>query len=90
MIFGGNIFYLLAITSVFILRRTRPDLPRPYRAWGYPVTPMIYVVAALALLVNMLWETPAESFAGLGIIAAGIPAYLLFRRRNLREQESTS
>ena len=90
VIFGGNIFYLLAITSVFILRRTRPDLPRPYRAWGYPVTPMIYVVAALALLVNMLWETPAESFAGLGIIAAGIPAYLLFRRRNLREQESTS
>ena len=89
VVFGANIFYLLAIASVFILRRTKPNLDRPYRAWGYPITPMIYVVCALALLCNMLWETPAESFAGLGIIAAGVPAYWLFRRRNLREQGLT-
>ena len=89
VVFGANLFYLLAIASIFILRRTKPNLARPYRAWGYPFTPMLYVIAALALLFNMLWKTPAEAFAGLGIIAAGLPAYYLFQRRHLRSRELT-
>ncbi|MHC5541148.1 amino acid permease, partial [Singulisphaera rosea] len=80
VIFGANVFYLLAVTSVFVLRAKRPELDRPYRTWGYPITPMIYVVAALILLGNMLRETPTESMVGLVIIALGIPAYWGFRR----------
>jgi amino acid transporter len=82
VIFGANVFYLLAITSVFVLRRRRPDLPRPYRTWGYPFTPALYVVAALLLLGNMVWKTPAESLAGLAIIGLGIPVYWAFFRKS--------
>jgi amino acid transporter len=82
VIFGANIFYLIAIVSVFVLRVRRPDLPRPYRVWGYPWTPALYVVAATVLLGNMLRDeaTRVPSIAGLGIIASGVPAYLYFRR----------
>lgn len=82
VIFGANVFYLLAVTSVFVLRAKRPELDRPYRTWGYPITPMIYVAAALILLGNMLRETPTESMVGLVIIALGIPAYWAFRRHS--------
>jgi len=80
VIFGANLFYLLAITSVFVLRRTHPDLPRPYRTWGYPVTPALYTVASVAFLANMLREKPAESLAGLGIVLAGLAAYPFLTR----------
>jgi amino acid transporter len=80
VIFGANLFYLLAIASVFVLRARLPDLPRPYRTWGYPVTPLLYVAASLLLLGNMLRQTPTESLAGLAIIALGLPAYWAFRR----------
>ncbi len=73
VIFGGTIFYGLAIVSVFVLRTTRPDLPRPYKTWGYPVTPLLYAVASLLLLGSMLAESPGESLAGLTIVAAGNP-----------------
>ncbi len=81
VIFGATLFTMLAIASVFVLRARRPDLPRPYRTWGYPVTPLLYVVASLVLLASMLRETPAESFAGLLIILLGLPAYAVFARR---------
>lgn len=81
VIFGATFMYALTVASVFVLRRTRPDLPRPYRTWGYPITPIIYLLGAGLLLANMLQETFAESIVGLGIILAGIPAYMLMRRR---------
>ena len=81
VIFGANVFYMLAITSVFVLRRRHPEWDRPYRSSGrYPVTPTLYVIAALVLLGNMLHETPTESLAGLSIIALGLPAYWVFHR----------
>jgi basic amino acid/polyamine antiporter, APA family len=81
VIFGANLFYMLAISSVFVLRVRQPDLPRPYRAWGYPFTPLLYVAAALLLLGNMLadHQSRVQSLAGLGIIVVGVPAYWLFR-----------
>jgi APA family basic amino acid/polyamine antiporter len=82
VIFGGTIFYTAAIASVFVLRWTRPDLPRPYRTWGYPVTPAVYLAASAVLLWNMLSTQLAESLAGLGIIVAGLPAYIFFTRRS--------
>ena len=81
VIFGATIFYAASIASVFVLRRTRPDLHRPYQTWGYPVTPALYIAAALILLVSMYRENRFESLAGLGIIALGLPAYLFFARR---------
>ncbi len=82
VIFGATIFYMLAIASVFVLRVRQPDLPRPYRTLGYPVTPLLYVAAALILLGNMLWDTTTRvpSLVGLGIILLGVPAYAFFRR----------
>jgi APA family basic amino acid/polyamine antiporter len=80
VIFGANLFYLFTIAGVFVLRVKHPDWPRPYRTWGYPVTPLLYVLGAVLLLQNMLLAKPAESQAGLAIIALGLPAYWLFRR----------
>jgi basic amino acid/polyamine antiporter, APA family len=80
VIFGGTIFYGLAIVSVFVLRARRPDLPRPYKTWGYPFTPLLYTLASLFLLGSMLYESLGESLAGLAIVAAGLPAYLIFSR----------
>ncbi|WP_152052970.1 APC family permease [Tautonia marina] len=81
VIFGATFMYALTVASVFVLRRTRPDLNRPYRTWGYPITPIIYLAGAALLLGNMLQETFAESIVGLGIILAGVPAYLVMSRR---------
>ena len=84
VIFGANLFYMLAIAGVFVLRARRPDLPRPYRTLGYPVTPLLYVASVLLLLGNMLADPASRitSLVGMGIIAAGLPAYWLFRRAN--------
>jgi amino acid transporter len=82
VIFGAHIFYMLAIASVFVLRARRPDLPRPYRTLGYPVTPLLFVAAELLLLGNMLVEPQSRvpSLVGLGIVVAGVPAFAFFRR----------
>jgi amino acid transporter len=82
VIFGAHVFYMLSIASVFVLRARQPDLPRPYRTLGYPLTPLLFVAAEFLLLGNMLWdvESRVPSLVGLGIILAGLPAYWLFRR----------
>jgi amino acid transporter len=82
VIFGAHIFYMLAIASVFVLRVRRPDLPRPYRTLGYPVTPLIFVAAELLLLGSMLVDPKSRvpSLVGLGIVLAGVPAFAFFRR----------
>jgi APA family basic amino acid/polyamine antiporter len=81
VMFGAVVFYLLAIASVFVLRVRQPELPRPYRTFGYPLTPLLYVVAALLLLGNMLadHQSRLQSLAGIGIILLGLPAYWFFR-----------
>jgi APA family basic amino acid/polyamine antiporter len=84
VIFGGTLIYTLSIASVFILRARRPDLHRPYKTWGYPVTPALYIAAALVLLFNMLASQTLESLAGLGIILAGVPAFWLARKSHAR------
>jgi APA family basic amino acid/polyamine antiporter len=87
VIFGATIFYTASIASVFVLRRSRPRLPRPYRTWGYPVTPALYIVGAAIFLWSMFQENRFESLAGLGIIALGLPAHLFFARRGpIREE----
>jgi basic amino acid/polyamine antiporter, APA family len=81
VIFAAVLFYALAGASVIVLRRTRPDWPRPYKTWGYPFTPLVYVALCVVVLVNTLWSQPVESGIGLAILAAGLPAYLYWKRR---------
>jgi len=84
VVFGHWIFMGLAVAAVVILRKKRPDLPRPYRTLGYPVTPVLFVLAALFVTVNALIGAFWNSFAGLVIIALGIPAYLYWNKKRLR------
>jgi APA family basic amino acid/polyamine antiporter len=74
-IFAGWIFYGLAVVSLFRMRRTEPDLPRPYRCWGYPWVPGIFVAGALALTFNIWLQRPGRSSIGLLLILAGLPFY---------------
>ncbi len=74
-IFAGWIFYGLAVVSLFRMRRTEPDLPRPYRCWGYPWVPGIFVAGALALTFNIWLQRPGRSSIGLLLIMAGLPFY---------------
>lgn len=80
VIFGGSIFYAMAVGAVFVLRFKRPELPRPYRTWGYPLTPAIYLLSFAAALVALLVASPKESAWGSLLIAAGIPVFYYMRR----------
>jgi APA family basic amino acid/polyamine antiporter len=73
--------YVFMIGGVMVLRRTQPELPRPYKMWGYPVTPVLFLLVAVGFLGNMLVTRPGPSLAGLGLILAGIPVYFFWRRK---------
>jgi APA family basic amino acid/polyamine antiporter len=88
VVFGLWIFFGLTVGAVMILRRKRPDLPRPYRTWGYPVTPVLFILAALYISVNSLIAKFGNTIVGLAIILLGIPAYLYWKRRAARTAES--
>jgi APA family basic amino acid/polyamine antiporter len=79
VIFPSWILYAMATASVIVLRRTRPDLPRPYKTVGYPVVPVLFVLVAIALILSTLFNSPRESVLGLGIIALGVPFYRRWR-----------
>jgi APA family basic amino acid/polyamine antiporter len=75
------IFYGLSGGAVLILRRTMPDAKRPYRVWGYPVVPLLFLLVTVFLLVNTLIATPSRALAGIILIIIGLPVYEYFRRR---------
>jgi APA family basic amino acid/polyamine antiporter len=79
-VFTMWIFYGLAAASIFVLRVRRPDQPRPYRCWGYPVVPAVFVLCAAAMTVLSIRESPAETLPWLGVLAAGAPVFWLWRR----------
>ncbi|HXO84730.1 MAG TPA: hypothetical protein VN803_04310, partial [Gemmatimonadales bacterium] len=66
--------------AVILLRRRAPDLPRPYRTWGYPFTPIIFIVFAVLLVGNTIYTTPKDSAIGAGLILLGLPGYYYWRR----------
>lgn len=70
---------ILTVLALFSLRRRRPDFPRPYRTWGYPWLPILFLVGSLGILLNALWERPLECLWGIGLCAAGAPAYWWWR-----------
>ena len=86
IIFAVLVFYILTIAGLFVLRRTRPDAERPYRAIGYPVLPAIYIVMALFIDVVLLLYKPQYTWPGLIIVLLGIPVYLIWSRRTAATQ----
>ena len=81
VVFAAVVFHVATGAAVFVLRRTRPLAPRPYRVWGYPVVPALFILSSLILVGNTLVERPLESALGLLFVALGVPAYLFWRRR---------
>ena len=81
VIFASWIFYGLTTSSIFVLRRKMPEVPRPYRTVGYPVVPAGFVLVAAWLTINTLQTSPVESVSGLVLIALGLPFYFYYRRR---------
>jgi amino acid transporter len=73
-------FYALAVAGVYVLRRARPDLPRPYRTIGYPVVPALFLLASVGMVVNALITDPVNTGITFGIIGAGVPVYFLWRK----------
>ena len=84
VIFAVLLFYMLTIAGIFVLRRTRPNAPRPYKAWGYPFLPAAYILLAGLVEVLLLLYKPAYTWPGLIIVLAGIPVFYLWRRKTGR------
>ena len=81
VVFASWLFAALAAASVFVLRRRHPEAARPFRVPGYPFTPALFILAALAIVANTVFARPAQALAGLGIVLVGTPAYLFWKGR---------
>ena len=83
VVFGSWIFYALATSSVFVFRRKYPDAIRPYRAFGFPVVPILFLIVAGWLLINTIITTPTQAFAGIFLILLGLPVYYYLTNRKI-------
>jgi APA family basic amino acid/polyamine antiporter len=91
VIFSEFLFYALVTTGIFVLRGREPKLIRPYRTWGYPLVPAIFVVLSVVLLANTFAEQRSDSLWGLGLVLSGIPLYFIcnvWRRRSRSQNPS--
>jgi APA family basic amino acid/polyamine antiporter len=79
VMFAALLFYVVTVSGLFVLRQTRPDAPRPYRAWGYPVVPALYILLCAVIMVTLLILKPQYTWPGLILVLAGIPVYFLWR-----------
>jgi APA family basic amino acid/polyamine antiporter len=80
VVFAVLLFYILTIAGIFILRKTKPDVERPYKAFGYPVLPMLYIVLAAAICIDLLIFKPNYTYPGLFIVLLGVPVYFLWKK----------
>lgn len=85
VIFASWILYGMATASVIVLRTKRPELERPYRTWGYPIVPILFVLVAVGLLYETLKKSPRESLMGIAIMLLGVPFYFYWKRKNRSE-----
>jgi APA family basic amino acid/polyamine antiporter len=84
VIFASWLFYGLTTASLFVFRKRMPDAPRPYRALGYPLVPMVFLLVTAALLINTFVAAPREALRGVAVLAAGLPFYWYWSRRMTR------
>jgi len=84
--FASLLFYIVTIAGLFMLRHREPNAERPYRAWGYPLLPALYIMAAAAFCLNLLWSKPLYTGMGLVIVALGAVVYLIAPRTALIEE----
>jgi APA family basic amino acid/polyamine antiporter len=82
VVFAALLFYVLTIAGIFVLRWKRPDADRPYKAFGYPVLPLLYIVAASGIMGVILLYKTATAGGGMVIVLLGVPVYWLWHRRN--------
>lgn len=80
VIFAVLLFFTLTILAIFVLRRKQPDIPRPYKAFGYPFIPALYIITTVAIMFILLIYKPNYTFPGLGIVLLGIPVFYLWRK----------
>src|ERR1700751_4459074 len=80
VISAALIFYILTIIGIFLLRRKRPDAERPYKAFGYPIVPGLYIIGATVILVVLFVYQTATTWPGLIIVLSGVPVYFLWRK----------
>ncbi|MBX7152846.1 amino acid permease [bacterium] len=85
VVFASWLFYAMSCGAVLILRQKAADLPRLYRTWGYPWTPVAFILFSLFLVINTLIEDPRDALIGLGIILMGVPLYVYWSRNSLTE-----
>ncbi len=90
VIFAALAFYLLTVAGLFVLRRTRPDVARPYRAIGYPVLPALYIAMAAWVCVVLLRYKPQYTWPGLILVLIGVPVYLIWKRTGTATAEPAS
>ena len=81
-VFAFWLFYGMVAGAVFVFRWREPDAARPYRTWGYPVVPALFVLVTICLIIVTIYNRPGRSLVGLVIIAAGLPVYFYFSRKN--------
>ena len=81
VVFADWIFFGLTVASVFVFRRTMPHAPRPFRTWGYPFTPALFVIAAIAIVFSVIRVSPVQSAIGAALMAAGVPAFYFWKTR---------
>jgi APA family basic amino acid/polyamine antiporter len=85
IIFASFLFYAMSCAAVIILRRRSPDALRPYKTWGYPLTPIVFILFAVALTINTIVESPSDAAIGYAMILAGIPAYWWWKKNTRGE-----
>jgi APA family basic amino acid/polyamine antiporter len=90
VVFAVLLFYILTVAGIFILRKKRPGAKRPYKAFGYPVIPALYIVLAAAISIDLLIFKPHYTWPGLGIVLLGIPVYYLWKRTRSRNRSVTA
>jgi APA family basic amino acid/polyamine antiporter len=80
VVFTSVLFSLFGGLALFRLRASRPNVERPYKVWGYPIVPALFVLGSIFVIYNTLRERPFESLAGLGLLVLGLPAFLFWRK----------
>ena len=81
VVFVNFMLWIAASSTVFVLRKKQPDLHRPYKVWGYPWVPALFILFSLAVMVNTFFESPGQSLMGLGLTFLGLPAYYYWNKR---------